>query len=147
MRGSHSPQAHCCCGGQTVGPAGAQKGIPLTFANHGEQCSGFVTLWYLYESGSIPLTNGSGCASGSEFGLRILLFSSAKFKMPQPKIFFFPSFFAYSYLKVHLHNSAKMLKSHKKSHKTVEIKVFLNFFCLLMEGSGWASHLEGHRRK
>ncbi len=38
------------------------------------------------------------------------------------------SFYAYSFLKVHLHHSSK-IKSQKVATKTVEIKVFLNFAC------------------
>jgi hypothetical protein len=52
------------------------------------------------------------------------------------KTFFF-SFAAYCYLKVHLHNFSK-IKS-KKRHKTVGIKVFSYYFCLMIEGSGSGS--------
>jgi hypothetical protein len=40
-------------------------------------------------------------------------------------------------LKVHLHQSSKVTTSYPMSHITVEIKVFLYFFGLLMEGSGF----------
>ncbi len=43
-------------------------------------------------------------------------------------------FFAYYFLKVHLLQSSK-IKSHKISHKIVQIKVFLFFFACQMEGS------------
>jgi hypothetical protein len=39
------------------------------------------------------------------------------------KLLFFSSFFAYYFLKAHLHHSSKI-----KGHETVEIKVFLNIF-------------------
>jgi len=45
------------------------------------------------------------------------------------------SFFASILLKVHLHHSSKIKKVIKKS-QTVEIKVFLTIFCMMMEGSG-----------
>jgi hypothetical protein len=44
--------------------------------------------------------------------IRILLFSSVTFKMPTKIFFFSHSFYAYSFLKVHLHNSSK-IKSHQ----------------------------------
>ncbi len=59
--------------------------------------------------------------------LRILLVSSVTFNV----------FYAYSFLKVLLHHFSKIRKI-KKSHKTIEIYFFLNFF-LLMEGSGSGS--------
>ncbi len=51
----------------------------------------------------------------------ILLFLLVTFKT-STKI---SQFFAYSFLKVHLHNSSK-IKSHKEVTKTVEIKFFLH---------------------
>ncbi len=53
------------------------------------------------------------------------------------KINWFLSFFAYYFFKVYLHHFSK-IKSHKKSHKTVEINVFL-LFLLMIEGSGAGS--------
>jgi hypothetical protein len=53
----------------------------------------------------------------------ILLFSSLTFKAK--KFFFsFLSFSTYYFLKVHLHHFSKIKKA-KRSHKTVEIMVFL----------------------
>ncbi len=45
---------------------------------------------------------------------------------------------AYFFLKVFLHHFSKKKKS-KRSHKTVEIKVFLTNFCLMIEVSGSGS--------
>jgi hypothetical protein len=45
------------------------------------------------------------------------------------KLIFYKNFSAYYFLKVHLHNFSK-------SHKLVEIKVFLYYFCMMIEGSG-----------
>ncbi len=59
---------------------------------------------------------------------RSLLFSSVTFKVPTKTKFLSPCFYAYSFLKVHFHNSSKM-----KSPKEVK------FFCLFMEGSGYGS--------
>jgi hypothetical protein len=53
--------------------------------------------------GSVPVPNGSG--------LQILLFSSVAFKTPTKIIFLSLSFYAYSFLKVHLHHCSKT-KSH-----------------------------------
>ncbi len=53
--------------------------------------------------------------------IRILLFSSVADKQPTKNMFF-----AYYFLKVHLHQSSK-IKSQKKLQKE-EIKVFLTFF-------------------
>ncbi len=76
--------------------------------------------------GSVSLTNGSGCGCGSGSG-------SCYFR-GNKKQFFSLSFYAYSFLKVpwHTGNSSK-IKGHKnsknlRSHKTVEIKIFINVF-------------------
>ncbi len=58
--------------------------------------------------------------------LQILLFSFLIFKKPT-KNYFFLSFSAYYFLKVHLHHFSE-IKSNKKSHKAVGIKVFLTIF-------------------
>ncbi len=65
--------------------------------------------------------------------IRILLFSSLTFKTPTKRWFFF-SFSASYFLKVHLHHFLK-IKS-QKSHKTEDIKVFLSIWYLIIEGSG-----------
>jgi hypothetical protein len=57
----------------------------------------------------------------------ILLFSLVAFKMTTKNKFFRIYFVFYS-LKVRLHQSSKILKSHEGSHKTVEFKVFRTFF-------------------
>jgi hypothetical protein len=56
---------------------------------------------------------------------RILLFSSVTLKIAT-KIIFFPSFFAYYFLKVHLHNFSE-IKSHKEVTKQKESRFFLLF--------------------
>jgi hypothetical protein len=61
----------------------------------------------------------------------ILLFSSLTFKMSTKNKFFSPSFYAYSFLKVHLHHSSE--KKSQRSHRTVEMKIF--FIFLLVDGS------------
>jgi hypothetical protein len=61
---------------------------------------------------------------------RILLFSSVVFSRCQQKVIFFKDFSYYL-----LHQFSKV-----KSHKTAEIKVFLIFFCLLVEGFGSGKH-------
>jgi hypothetical protein len=50
-------------------------------------------------------------------------------------------FFAYYFLNVRLHQYSKKKHTHKGSHKTVKIKVFLTFYCLLIEGSAGCSFL------
>jgi hypothetical protein len=58
--------------------------------------------------------------------LRILLFSSETFKMPT-KIFFFINFLCLFLFEGTLTSFFKD-KNSLRSHKTVEIKIFLNFF-------------------
>jgi hypothetical protein len=73
-----------------------------------------VTFWYRSGSlGSVPLTNGSGCGSGS---------GSCSFFPPSRCQKFF---FAFSFLMVHLHHFSKI-----KCHKEKEVPK------QLMEGSG-----------
>ncbi len=82
--------------------------------------------------GSVPLTNRSGCGSGSGF----CSFSPMTFKMPTKNIFF-ANFVCLSFLKVHLHYLLKII-----SHKEVTNSWnhgFSEFFYLLMEGSGAGS--------
>jgi hypothetical protein len=67
--------------------------------------------------GSIPLTNGSGSF------FFIIDLQDANKKLPVVK----KSFSAHYFLKVLLHHFSKKSKS-KRSHKTVEIKVFLTIF-------------------
>jgi hypothetical protein len=52
---------------------------------------------------------------------------------PDPDVFY-----AYSFLRAHLHHSSRKetLRKSKRSHKPVD---FSNFFCLLMEGSGFGA--------
>jgi hypothetical protein len=66
---------------------------------------------------------------GSGFGRPVLLFSVAD-KMPTRKSSFFKVFFAYYFLKVRYctFTSVFIDKKSKRSHKIVEIKVFLTFF-------------------
>ncbi len=73
----------------------------------------------------VPLTYGSSSGSGSESWSFRQWFSRCK------KNEFFSNFFASYFLKIHLHQSSKIKKS-QRSQKTVEIKVFLTFFCCLM---------------
>ncbi len=65
--------------------------------------------------------------------IRILLFSSLTFKTPT-KNNFFPSFSAFYFLKVHLHNFSK-IKSHKEV-KNSRNQGFSYNFCFMIEGSG-----------
>ncbi len=59
---------------------------------------------------------------------------------------FFLSFFAYYFLKLHLHHYSK-IKESKRSHKTVGIKVLLTLlFCLIIEGSGSVPRTNGSGR-
>jgi hypothetical protein len=51
-----------------------------------EQCCGSMNFWYGSGCGSIPLSNGSGMVSTKKYR------------------YFFNSFFAYHFLKVHLHH-------------------------------------------
>ncbi len=68
--------------------------------------------------------------------LQILLFSSVTFKIPTKNNFFSPRFYAYSFLKLHLHHYSKM-KSHKEVTEQWKSQFFFSsFFCLLMAGSG-----------
>ncbi len=66
--------------------------------------------------------------------LRILLFSSVTFKKKTK------SFYAYSFLKVHLHHSSK-IKSHKEVTKQYTSR-FSSFFCLFMAGTGSGTLME-----
>ncbi len=72
------------------------------------------------EGTSVPWTNRSGSGSGSCF------FSSVTFRMP-PKNIFCLYFFSLVPVKAHLHHYSKIKKSYR-SHKTVEMKVFLPVF-------------------
>jgi hypothetical protein len=52
------------------------------------------------------------------------------------KLIFSKSFFAYYFLKVHLHQFSK-IKSYEEVTPTVGINIFLTYyFCLITEGSG-----------
>jgi hypothetical protein len=90
------------------------------------------------------MTFWCGSESGSIFRdmdlrilIRILLFSSLTLKTPT-KNKFFKEVSAFYFLKVSLHHFFKDKKS-KRSHRTVGIKVFSYFFCLMIEGSGSGS--------
>ena len=65
--------------------------------------------------------------------IRILLFSSLTFKMPSKSNFLNLVFLLISF-QVTFTLFFQRLKS-KRSHKTVGIKVFSSYFCLMMEGS------------
>jgi hypothetical protein len=78
-----------------------------------------VTFWY--GSGSVPLTNGSGCGSGRPKNIWILWIRIR--------------------LRIRIRNTCTFKSSFKdkksyRGHKTVEIKEFSHYFCLMMEGSG-----------
>ncbi len=61
--------------------------------------------------------------------IRTLLFSSVAFEMPTKN-----NFFAYYFLKVHLHQSSSLPRQKViKKSQTVEIKVFLIFFLIMEE--------------
>jgi hypothetical protein len=72
--------------------------------------------------GSVPLTNGS-CS-----------FRQWPSK-PTKNHFFVCLFLCLLLFDVHLHHSSK-IKSHKEVTKTAETKVFSNYFCSMIEGSG-----------
>ncbi len=96
------------------------------------QCWGSVT--FRYESGSAPLTNGFSSGSRSTSGSCYFVSDLQR----QQKLIFVPSFFAYYFLKVHIHHFPK-----KK--KTVEITVFSYYSCLMIEGSGTIPLTNGSR--
>jgi hypothetical protein len=77
--------------------------------------------------GSMPLTNGSGSGVGSFYFHHWP--SRCEQKTNFKKVFLHSTFLRYftSFFKD---------KMSKRSHKTVEIKVFLTIFCLMIEGSG-----------
>jgi hypothetical protein len=82
-------------------------------------CYGSVTFWYRMDPDpQIRILT-----------ILTLLFSSVTFKTPTKNNYFFVSFYAHSFLKVHLHNFSMI--NILSSHKTVEIKVFLHFPFLL----------------
>ncbi len=85
--------------------------------------------------GSMPLTNGSGFGSG--YWIRILLFSSLTCKMLTKKTNLKNSFSAYYFWKVHLHYFSK-IKS-KKKLQTSRSQGFSYYFCMMIEGSGFAA--------
>ncbi len=58
------------------------------------------------------------------------------------KKLFFPSFPVYYFLKVHLHNFSE-IKSHKEVTQKVGIKVFLYYFCLMINRSGFVALTNG----
>jgi hypothetical protein len=64
----------------------------------------------------------------TDFRIRILLFSSMAFKMPTKNRFVYLSFFLL--IRVLFEGTfTSVFKDKKSCHKTVEIKVFLTFFC------------------
>jgi hypothetical protein len=73
--------------------------------------------------------------------IRIILCSSVADKQPTKNKFFLRSFFAYYFLKLHLHQSSKMKKS-KRSYQKGDHGFFF-LFCLLMEGSGSVQSNDG----
>ncbi len=83
-------------------------------------------LWWIRIRirGSMPLTNGSGSRFGS--GSRILLFSALTFKMPTKKLFKKKFFFILLFEGTF--TSFSKGKKSKRSHKTVDLKVFLTIF-------------------
>ncbi len=81
-----------------------------------------MTFWCGYGCrirGSMPLTNGSGCGSGSSY------FSVIDIQDANKKVFFFKSSAFTSFL-----------KKSKRSHKAVGTQDFSDYFCLVIEGSG-----------
>ncbi len=82
--------------------------------------------------------------TGSDPWIRILLFSPVAFRMAAKNIFFSTWFLAYFFLRIHVHCTPVVTDNNSlRSHKTVEIKVFLNFVCLLMEGAGSVQIITG----
>ncbi len=70
------------------------KGLSGIHALGFKQCCGSVTFWY---------GSGSARIRTTDLRIRIMLFPSVAGKMPTKKNFFFPQFFAYYFLNVHLH--------------------------------------------
>ncbi len=92
-----------------------------------------ILLWIRIRiRGSMPLTNGSGS------WIRILLLSSLTFKMPTKNYFSKKAFQLITFWEGTFTSFFKDEKS-KRSHKTVGIKGFSCYFCLLTEGSGSGS--------
>jgi hypothetical protein len=89
----------------------------------GKQCCGSVTFWY-----------GSGSADPYLWLTDPDHLFSSKWQL---KINFFEYFFAYYFLKLHLHHFLK-IKSPKKSQNSRNLG-FSYYFCLMIEGSGSGS--------
>jgi hypothetical protein len=85
------------------------------------QSCGSVTFWYGSESGSVPLTTGSGS----------VLFSSLTFKIPT-ELYFFPKFFCLFLFEGTFTPFSKI----KKSKKNRRHQCFSYYFCLMLKGSG-----------
>ncbi len=94
------------------------------------QCSGSMTFWRGSGSGSADpclwLMDPDPDSAPAPDAIRILLFSSLTFKMP-PKNDFFKTFFCIVLFEGTFTSFFKD-KTSKRSHKTVEIKVFLTIF-------------------
>jgi hypothetical protein len=115
---------------QTPEPGGQQRGARLCRHHHPQnQVRSVVVLGHFSMDPDPQILT-----TGLRIWLRILHFSSVAFKMPTNK------FFAYYFLNVRLHQYSKK-KTHTKKSKTVKIKVFLTFYCLLIEGSAGCSFL------
>jgi hypothetical protein len=97
-----------------------EESKPATyFQSSSSSCSKKIKHLYLPSSVVDPWHFGMDQSPVSripvtDLRIRIRLFSSVAFKMPT-KISFFLSFFAYYFLKVHLHQSPKIKKSNSRS--------------------------------
>jgi hypothetical protein len=90
------------------------------------QCCGSMTFWIrIWIRGSMPLTNGSGCGSGSSYFRHSPSFTNKKLIFV--KVLLLITFWRYMFI------IFKDKKS-KRSHKPVGIKVSY-FFGLVIEGS------------
>jgi hypothetical protein len=104
-------EAVACVGDDFCERLSAASSSAMRFLSSVAEC-GCMKFWYGSGSGgSIPLTNGSGSC----------YFTSVTFKTSTKNYFF-----AYYFLKVHLHHFSK-IKSHTEAKKTVSIDVFLTF--------------------
>jgi hypothetical protein len=88
------------------------------------QCSGSVTFRIL---GSVH------CITEPDLALFITGIQDAK-KKNYIKILSFFAYYRYFHCSVDAFTSVFKENNSLRSHKTVEIKVFLNFFCLSMKG-------------
>ncbi len=91
---------------------------------------GFLPVLRIRFRGSVPLTNGSDSGSGSRSCFLRQCPSGCNLNK-------FLCYFAYYFLKLHIHNFSKM-KVIKKSQNSRN-QAFFYYFCVMIEGSGAGS--------